>query len=230
MERTSRTGKLAPFVPTLQPGVLARLMRLALAAVSLHTFGELAGDVWTGGGLALDRPVMEFLHRRASPWLTVTLRLVTGSASGLVAVGVALGLALWWWQRAGRRLEAVVLLATLGGSAVLGQALKLLFSRPRPQSFPWLTVTGGWSFPSGHTLNAVVLGGLLAWLMGQQLDGWRRAVRWAVAGLWVGLIGVSRVYLGVHYPSDVVASLAVGTLCLLTASCVYRVTAPRSVA
>jgi membrane-associated phospholipid phosphatase len=53
---------------------------------------------------------------------------------------------------------------------------------------------------------------------------------WAVAGLWAGLVGLSRVYLGVHYPSDVLASLVVGALYLLAALCVHRVTAPRPVA
>lgn len=76
----------------------------------------------------------------------------------------------------------------------------------------------------------MVLGGLLAWLTGRQLDGWQRAALWAVAGLWAGLVGLSRVYLGVHYPSDVLASLAVGALYLLAALCVHRVTAPRPVA
>jgi len=111
----------------------------------------------------------------------------------------------------------------------LGQVLKHLFARPRPQLFPWLTGAGGWSFPSGHTLNAVVLGGLLVWLIGWRLSGWRRAALGVWAGLWAALIGLSRVYLGVHYPSDVLASLAVGGLCLLVALYGYRTCVSRPV-
>jgi undecaprenyl-diphosphatase len=202
---------------------MTRLPGLALAAVLVYAFGVLASDVWAGDRFAFDRSVMEAIHTMASPWLTVVMRLVTAIASGLVAAGLALVLGIRWWRQVGRRAEAVTLLITLAGSAGLGEVLKLLFARPRPHLFPWLTGARGWSFPSGHTLTATVLGGLLAWLMGRRLDGWRRVALWVGAGLWVVLVGLSRVYLGVHYPSDVLASLAVGGLCLLVAMYVSRV-------
>jgi len=123
-----------------------------------------------------------------------------------------------------------VLLVTLAGSTALGQGLKALLARPRPHLFPWLTAAGGWSFPSGHTLTALVLSGILAWLLGRKLKDWRRVVVWAVAGLWAALVGLSRVYLGVHYPSDVMASLAIGGLCLLASLCSYRVAVAPSLA
>lgn len=202
---------------------MTRLPGLAVAAVLVCAFGVLTGDVWAGKGFAFDQSVMEAVHTMASPWLTAAMQLITASASGLVTIGLALGLGIRWWRQVGRRAEAAILLVTLAGSAVLGRGLKLVFARPRPHLFPWLTATGGWSFPSGHTLNAVVLGGLLAWLMGRRLSGRRRVALWAGAGLWVVLVGLSRVYLGIHYPSDVLASLAVGGLCLLVALYVYRV-------
>jgi len=127
---------------------------------------------------------------------------------------LALVLCMIWWQ-AGRRPDAIVLALGLAVSAALGQALKHIFARPRPDLLPWLTVTHGWSFPSGHTLNAVTLAGLLAWLIGRRLGGWRRRAFAVSVGLWAVLVGLSRVYLGVHYPSDVLASLAVGGLYLL---------------
>ena len=208
------------------PRVLTGLPWLALAAVLGYAFGELASDVWAGEGFAFDRALMMALHGLALPWLTATMRMITASASGLMAIGVAL--AFYRWRRAGQRAEAVVLLVTLAGSAALGQGLKAFFARPRPHLFPWLTSVGGWSFPSGHTLTAIVLGGVLAWLLGRKLRAWRRVVVWAIAGLWASLVGLSRVYLGVHYPSDVVASLAVGGLCLLATLCCYRVTVAQS--
>ncbi len=212
-----------PSAPAPQPRVRAWLPALALAALFSYTLGDLGADVWAGKGFAFDWSVMEAIHAMASPWLTATMRLVTTGASGLVTIGLALGLGLRWWRQVGRQAEAIMLLVTLASSAALGQGLKLLFARPRPDLFPWLTAAGGWSFPSGHTLNAVVLGGSLAWLVGRRLSSRRRVALWAGAGLWAVLVGLSRVYLGVHYPSDVLASLAVGGLCLLVALYVYRV-------
>lgn len=228
-ERTGKIGKLPLTAPRPRFRTLTWLSGLVLAAVLSYLFGELAGGVWAGDGFAFDRLVMIALHSLASPWLTTIMRLITASASGLVAVGLALGLGVHWWRQVGRWAESVVLLVTLAGSAALGQVLKLLFARPRPHLFPWLTAGGGWSFPSGHTLNAVVLGGLLAWLVGQRLNSRRRVAVRIVAGLWAGLAGLSRVYLGVHYPSDVLASLAVGGLCLLVALYGYRGTVSQPV-
>lgn len=228
MERTHQKRMPRIFAPPLPPRALYWLSRLALAAVLGIVFGKLARDVWAGKELAFDRPAMLALHDLASPTLTVALRVITASASGLVAVGVALVLAVYWWRQAGRRAEAVVLLSTLAAGAALGEGLKALFARPRPHLFPWLTAAGGWSFPSGHTLTAIVLGGMLASLLGRKLMDWRRAVVWAVAGLWAGLVGLSRVYLGVHYPGDILASLTIGGIFSLAALGTYRTTLARS--
>jgi undecaprenyl-diphosphatase len=166
--------------------------------------------------LAFDLPVMQAAHRLSSPWLTGAMQAITVTASVLGTTALALVLCVRWWQ-AGRQSEAIALAATLAGSAALGQALKFIFARPRPHVFPWLTTAGGWSFPSGHTLNAVTLAALLAWLVGQRLSGRRRVVFVAALGLWAALVGLSRVYLGIHYPSDVLASMTLGGFCLLSA-------------
>lgn len=217
MERTGRHVRL------LQPGSTIRLRvpnwlpGLTLAVLLGYLLSELAADVWAREELAFDQSLMEALHRLASPWLTTVILLITHSASSVVTVALVLGLVIRWQRHSERRPDTITLVVTLAGSAALGTALKALFARPRPQVFPWLTGAGGWSFPSGHALNAVVLGGLLVWLIGWRLNGWRRVGLGVLAGLWAALIGLSRVYLGVHYPSDVLASLAVGGLCLLVA-------------
>jgi undecaprenyl-diphosphatase len=218
------TGKPPLTAPTPQARVLTWLPALSLAALLSYTLGELAADVWAGDRFAFDRSVMEAIHTMASPWVTVVMRLVTASASAPLIIVLSLGLGIRWWRQVGQRAEAVTLPVTLAGSAALGQVLKFLFARPRPHLFPWLITAEGWSFPSGHTLTAMVLGGLLAWLLGRRLSGWRQVALWVGAGLWTGLVGLSRGYLGVHYSSDVLASLAVGGLCLLVVLYVHRTT------
>ena len=158
---------------------------------------------------------MQALRRLQSPWLTIVMQVVSPSASVVGTTMFALALCIVWW-RVGWRSDAIALAVGLIASAAPGQALKHIFCRPRPDLLPWLTVTHGWSFPSGHTLNAVTLAGLLAWLIGRRLGEWRRTALCVCIGLWAVLVGLTRIYLSVHYPSDVLASLAVGGFCLLT--------------
>ncbi len=216
--------------PALQSGRRKWLLGLTLVTVALGVFVGLAAGVLTGGELIFDLAIMETIHRLTSPWLTVIMRVITDSGSALAIIVLSIGLAVYLQRRARRRSESILLLITQAGSAALGEALKSIFARPRPHLFPWLTAAGGWSFPSGHTLNAVVLGGMLAWLVGRRLSGWRRIVLWIGVTLWAGLVGLSRVYLGVHYPSDVLASLAVGSICLLGVAYVFRDAVPQPAA
>ena len=207
----------SPATPTSEARVLSWPVVLALAVIPLYAFGELARGVRSGEVLLFDRVVMESMDSLASPLMTTSLRLITASASTLVVTCLTLAMSIWWWRQTRRRSEVIILLVTVASSAALGQVLKALFTRPRPQVFPWLTTEGGWSFPSGHTLAATVLGGLVSWFIGGRQNSRRRRRVWGAAALWVILVGASRVYLGVHYPSDVLASVAVGVFCLLLA-------------
>ena len=221
MARTDTSGKLSGVVLTSDSRAVTALVELALAAALLGVFAGLAGNVISGQAFAFDLPVISAVHHLSSPWLTVVMQATSATASTLGTTALALVLCAHWWQ-VGRRPEAITLAVTLAGSAALGEALKLVFARPRPHLFSWLTTATGWSFPSGHTLNAVTLAGLLIWLVGRRLNGWRRVVLNIAVALWAALVGLSRVYLGVHYPSDVLGSLAAGGLCLLAAWGVNR--------
>lgn len=94
---------------------------------------------------------------------------------------------------------------------LLSLAIKEDFARPRQELIPRLTVEHTHSFPSGHTLTAVAVYGLAAVIL------WQRGYRIlaVLSGMWVFIIGLSRVYLGAHYPSDVLASLASGVIVLV---------------
>lgn len=184
------------------------LAALVAVAILMSIFLELAGDVWLNEGFAWDAPLMLAIHHYSRPWLDVLFMAITQTGGVLLVIPVA-GLVAWLWRRQ-QRLNALVVSISLGGAVVINNALKFLFARPRPAVFPPLTVETSFSFPSGHTMAAVAFYGLLAVLLWRKRHFW-----WAMLATgWAVLVSFSRIYLGVHYPSDVLAALAVGLLWL----------------
>jgi len=184
-------------------------LALLLILIASIVFIELAEDVWLKEGFAWDAPLMLALHGLSQPWLDSFFIGITRTAGEWVIVPLGVTAVYLWRQQ--KSATAIMILVSFIGAVALNTLLKALFARPRPQIFPQLMVENSFSFPSGHTMAAVAFYGLLAILL------WRNQRHpWAVlSGLWVFLVAVSRVYLGVHYPSDVLASLAVGTIWLV---------------
>ncbi len=181
-----------------------------LGIIAAFVFLELAEDVWLREGFVWDAPLMLAIHSLQTPWLDWIMKTITQAGSyGVILVTVATS---FWLGRRQRWSELVALLVSVIGAAALNSLLKLLFARPRPSVFLPLTVEKTYSFPSGHTIAAVALYGFLAILLWQNgRRGWALLV-----GMIVPLVGLSRVYLGVHYPSDVLGAMALGILWLLT--------------
>ncbi|MBU1661984.1 MAG: phosphatase PAP2 family protein, partial [Chloroflexi bacterium] len=172
-------------------------------------FAELAGDILHKEAFAWDAPVMGFIHSYSQPWLDTLMVGITQTGGGLTAM-VFLGLVYWLHRRGAERWAWGAAISYLGAISLNG-ALKGLFARPRPAIFPPLIAVHTYSFPSGHTVTAVSLYGFIAFVL--WMSGYKP---WAIlAGGWVFLITLSRVYLGVHYPSDVLGGIAFGGLWLL---------------
>lgn len=160
----------------------------------------------------VDHVVAVALSARAYPGLTQVMEVVTffGGGVWIATVTALVAVALWWMRR---RRDVVVLLTAVVGADLLMQVLKLLTHRPRPQIVAPLAYAGGYSFPSGHATTSMALYLVLALLS----FGWvrNRAARTCtlVGALALSaLIGFSRLYLGVHYLSDVLAGFALGAL------------------
>ncbi len=206
---------------------------LVAAAGCLWLFGGLAEDILTNDPLVrYDRAIARYLHGVATPPLTTFFLLVTalGSIETIALLAMIVAAVLAWrrqWLYLGTWSTAVV------GSAVLNHLLKGLFERPRPFfEHPLLRETS-YSFPSGHAMESLVVYGMLAYLAVLALESWRaRTTVVFGAVLLVLLIGFSRMYLGVHYFSDVVAGYAAGGVwlsALITgAEAVRRSKEPRS--
>lgn len=190
---------------------------LAAAAALLAAFGLLADEVVEGDTLRFDNAILMLFRDPTAPavplgpgWLFEAARDITALGSfsvlGIIVAGIVLQLLL----TGAKRTALFVLIAVIGGT-VISTGLKALFDRPRPDLTGAVEVFTA-SFPSGHaTVSAVVyltIGAILA-----QRDP-RVSVRIfyiAVAALLTFIIGCSRVYLGVHFPTDVLAGWSLGT-------------------
>ncbi|SHK26256.1 undecaprenyl-diphosphatase [Pseudonocardia thermophila] len=144
-----------------------------------------------------------------TPALTTVAVLITnaGGTWAMTALACLAGIALWF---AGRRADAVFVAAATGGAAAAFSGLKRVLDRPRPPEATRLVVETNESLPSGHaTMSIVVIGSLV-------VVGWAgrsasaRVLMVLAAVVWAGLVGLTRIYLGVHWFSDVVAGWAVG--------------------
>ncbi len=201
--------------PTAAPGAvfgLAGVLGLAAAVLAMFFFGWLAGEMLEGDTLEFDLRVREATYAVASPGLTRALILVSrlGGPMVLSTFGAALT-AIFMWRRWWR--GAILLPVAMLGAGVLDVALKLAFRRVRPTAFFDYPLPGSYSFPSGHALFAFCFFAMGAALLAPRLRylALRRLV-WATAVIFVVAIGFSRIYLGVHYPSDVLAGYTVGLI------------------
>jgi undecaprenyl-diphosphatase len=197
--------------------LLTPLLLALFSALAGWTFLELADEVIDGETDEMDRRLLLWLrhgHDLSDPrgpwWLELAMRDMTAMGSTAVLAVVALS-ALGYLVILRRWGTALMLACAVTGGLVASHGLKLLIERPRPDLVPHGVPVLTLSFPSGHaTMSAVVyltLGALLA-----SLQPSRRAAAYllGVAVLLTVLVGFSRVYLGVHWPSDVLAGWALG--------------------
>lgn len=172
-------------------------------------FGGIAQDVVAGDPLTvIDQYVAAWFHERRTPGLITSMQLVTRLGSPTWVTGVTLLVALvLWWKKCWYRLLALVFVVP--GGMALAFLLKIAFHRHRPSFADSFLVFQGYSFPSGHTMAAMLLYGFVAFLAVISVETWRWRVG-AVLGAFVMvlLVGFGRVYLGAHYPSDVLAAAA----------------------
>jgi undecaprenyl-diphosphatase len=192
-----------------------------VAALALILFVWLAREVTRGDALRLDTPIRNAVHARSSPPLTAIMRGVSlvGSEVILVPLGAIL---VWWLVAAKRRRAAVVFAVAALGAEALDQIMKLLFYRPRPEPFFGLASPVTHSFPSGHAMVSCCFFGVLAAILAaRQPSLLKRIAIFAAAALLVALMGFSRVYLGLHYPTDVLAGYAAAVVWLAVVRTVY---------
>jgi undecaprenyl-diphosphatase len=190
----------------------ALLIGLLAAAVALVLFSWLGREIFLGVTLPLDGMLRDQVHALASPRLTMVMIAASryGGPSWLVPIGIGLAVAflIRGWHRG-----ALLIVVTMTGTGLLDTILKQTFGRTRPEAFFDYPLPLSHSFPSGHAFfSASLLGGFAVLIYGRIRSRALRGLLWVVTIALILLIGFSRVYLGVHYPSDVLAGYAVAVV------------------
>jgi undecaprenyl-diphosphatase len=194
---------------------LSLLLGLTAAIATLIFFGWLTSEVLEGETRHFDEVTREAVHQLASPLLTTMMRGVSFIGSTLaLTIGTIVVVVQFAMRKWGR--EARLFAITMIGAGLLNITLKLAFKRPRPVPFFNLTAPETYSFPSGHSLTSACFFGALAAILTARVKSRRlRVMVWVVCTLMFVVIGFSRIYLGVHHTTDVIAGFAAALIWIL---------------
>lgn len=203
MSKNCKKPRTIPFAGGVLVTLLIAYMALVVLFVWLVT--EL-GD--TGGPTGLDRAVMYGVKEWHSPAATVFFRVITelGGPVTLAAITPVIA-AVYWISR--HKKAGLLVLSSVVGATVINLVLKGIFQRDRPDFWMHLVQETGYSFPSGHAMASSALAIALLFLL------WKTSTRWyalVISISYILLVGLSRMYLGVHYPTDIVAGWCVSFL------------------
>ena len=190
-----------------------RGLNVALGAIVIIAaawlFGGIAEDVVTGDPLTkVDVQLAEWFHRHAIPAVTTFMLMVTHahSMAGIVAFAIILAVVLIWKRE---RYWLIVLALVVPGGMLLNVATKYAFHRARPSFHDPILTLPTYSFPSGHAAAATLFYGVLAAYLVARTPSWRTRTRIVLSAFFIiFLVALSRLYLGVHYLSDVLAAFA----------------------
>jgi membrane-associated phospholipid phosphatase len=216
MQRTPRTVFL-----------LCLVLGAFMLIVAAWLFGAIAEDVVNKDAPLgkIDLDVAAWLHARATPTLTSFMLFVSDLGAPMTVLAMCSVLAIFLlWKRARYRLLLLVL--AVPGGALINVIVKQLVHRHRPIFDDPIETLLSYSFPSGHAMGSTVFYGALAAIVVWQVRDWRvSALVTTVAALLIAMICFSRMYLGVHYLSDVTAGVLEGIVWLVT--CIFAVAAMR---
>jgi membrane-associated phospholipid phosphatase len=182
---------------------------IAIAGVAFWFFRRQANRVVSGKTLDYDAALLKGARGMASPEADHAFRLATWLGTH-PAVGTIAGLTALTMVRRGRPHDAYTVIASTGGAMVVNTLLKRLFRRQRPEGSRLIRLPKSHSFPSGHSLMAAATFPIIAHHLVENRGAAAQLTGQAIAGITILSVGFSRVYFGVHFPSDVLAGFAAG--------------------
>lgn len=190
-----------------------RFIGLLIAAFSLWGFYEIAEEVLERETQSIDTRILLTIRQWHTPLLDRVMVVMTniGNPSVLLVASLLLAAFLLWRKQ---RAETVTLAIAAVGALGLNTVLKELFARSRPELWQRTVDVNFYSFPSGHAMMSVVVFGIIGYLLATHLPRWRIVIATGTV-LLVCAIGFSRLYFGVHWPTDIVAGYSAGIVWLV---------------
>jgi membrane-associated phospholipid phosphatase len=217
----SRRSRFARSHPTAYLGVFG-IVGALFTGLLVWIFTAIADEIPEKGTMVrVDVAVARWLEAHGTEWGESIFSSVSYLGAPVLEASVVAAILYFFWRR--NRRDAIALAITGGGGVALTTVLKLVFHRGRPETATEFITHQSWSFPSGHAMNSMVCYGFLALLLLDRTTGRRRRVAIiVVAAILIGAIGFSRLYLGVHYLSDVAGGFIAGAAWLLVCATGYR--------
>ena len=183
---------------------------VALASLAFWFFERQAEQVVEGTADRYDTAIMKAVHTIDNPQMNHTMHAVTQLGSH-IAVGTTAGLTALALYRQGRKHDAWTIVISTGGAMAINTILKNIFQRQRPQELARrIKLPRSHSFPSGHSLLSAATYPIVAHHLVENHSAAAQAVVHTLAGFIILSVGFSRVYFGVHFPSDVLGGFAAG--------------------
>jgi undecaprenyl-diphosphatase len=216
-------GRADSFVGALGIFLVAGVI---IAAFGTWLFSELAERVMAGGTQAFDDAVLGWVAGRHTHLLDGAMLEITALGTATVVMMIVC-VAAMFLTLTRHKYSAILLVFATASGLLLDLVLKIRFDRPRPHIFTWGTQAVSSSFPSGHAMSATIAYSTVAYLAARlQKQQWARWLTMFLALIFIILICGSRVYLGVHYPSDVLAGVVIGlawaAFCMVTLEAIQR--------
>ncbi len=197
---------------------------LGVCGLTIYALAEISDEVIEKEAFAFDKAILLGIHQFASPTLDTVMIAITRVGDPHTVVPLTLVVfALLLWKK--RFLEAKFFALDTSGGAALSYFLKLAFNKDRPQLWDSSINEITYSYPSGHALGSMVLYGFLSYLVARLFPQYAKA-SYAIATLLILAIGFSRLYLGVHWPTDIIGGYAIGFLWITVCISLLRLRSP----
>ena len=186
---------------------------LIICLLIIYLLAKLSEEVWEKEAFAFDKTILLWIHQFANPtWDNIMLNITKLGNPTMMVIITIISLGILWWKKYHQ--EAKILGLHAFGGVILSYGLKLSFRKARPQLWQQLITETSYSYPSGHALGSMIIYGFIAYLLAFHYPKFTKII-YLFAVILIAAIGLSRLYLGVHWPTDIIAGYGVGYLWLM---------------